>query len=1099
MANPFVLTCLGFPELQSPDGRVVRIRVKKHLALLVYLAVERRRSHDRSRLVELFWPRSSPERGRHSCATALSLLRTFFGRSAFATTRNGLRFSPANLTLDLDRLDAGDIVGTDGEAIIDVDGFLRGFDIDDAPEFTLWKEREHARRLPSIHAGLLTLIDHGRRRGSHDEIMKRAERLLSVDHLAEEGIRAKMEALALVGDRFSALRVFDEWKEQLARELMAEPSMTVQGMASQLRKRGWQPKEPNPVPAVPAEQWRDRRFVGRKHEYRRLYETWEAVHQHHPRHFLIAGDSGVGKTTLAQRLVTAAGLEGASVSRVQCYQLEQRIPFAAIGGLVTGLLGRPGVAATAPEALAEVARIVPQVKTHFPTLPPPKPSEGESARLLFAEGVIDLLRAVMDERPLLLVMDDVHHVDEASMAVLHLVMRRIDVGRFMVALTLRHGEIVEPLAFRLLESAHRLPLETMPLEPLDPSECRELLTTVLPAASMPSTPERNALVRASKGYPMVLELLADDWRAHGTACLGLAMVAMTTTLVHDASAPADPYAALAQRLLASLPFNSKQVLVLAAILGGRVDDLGVYSIADLSIGQTIDGLSDLSARRVFRDVGSGLEFINELLRAHIYRCIPGPTRVRLHGAIADWAIQSGQHLSKFAVAWHLMRANQPQQAAGFLLQGAVESLDKGGPDEAVLALQSALPELPSSHKDEALLLLVEGFHELGRWQDGLTTIASLGEVSGDPRVRVFEIEARWRLGTLHHDGPEAAVEELAMIAQPRTATGAKAAQVAALVAGSLQSAHLLEALRESLTIGEELPQAVRAGYRTAQAIAAYYCRDLEAAQQAALDAHSILTQSGAGGTNVLLLEIGLGAIASSQGQYEESAARHRRAGERARAIDNERLHMQASAGLSLALLRLGKLTEVLELSKSIPIPPDLYRNPTVGVSVATLAYSSCCALALSGKSADALHRLSSEGLAELDLCSHAWTRQVWRLYKSDVFWLAGQRRRAVREADLTIADAPHPLSQGVIGSLCRWRAIVDHVETSADTERLLDEQARSLRNLDLIDQLEVLHASAHFRGRREPIAARAHLDQAREVAAALPPTAVEFIEHFFQR
>ena len=69
MANPFVLTCLGFPELQSPDGRVVRIRVKKHLALLVYLAVERRRSHDRARLVELFWPRSSRERGRHSCAT----------------------------------------------------------------------------------------------------------------------------------------------------------------------------------------------------------------------------------------------------------------------------------------------------------------------------------------------------------------------------------------------------------------------------------------------------------------------------------------------------------------------------------------------------------------------------------------------------------------------------------------------------------------------------------------------------------------------------------------------------------------------------------------------------------------------------------------------------------------------------------------------------------------------------------------------------------------------------------------------------------------------------------------------------------------------
>ena len=385
-APPCFLKCLGYPELRSPDRKVVRIRVKKHLALLVYLAVDRRRFHDRDRLMHLLWPHVSVAKGRHSIATAISLLRAIFGRNAFPTNRTAVRFNPANFQLDLDRLEAGNIIGTEDEGDLDVDGFLRGFDIDDAPEFGLWKDREQARRLPSIHAGLLTLIDHGRRRGSHDEIMQRAERLLALDHLAEEGIRAKMEALALVGDRFGALRVFDDWKTQVAEELHAEPSSLVEGMAVQLRKRGWEPKEPNPTPAVPAEQWKDRRFVGRKAEYRRLYETWEAVHQHRPQHALTAGDSGVGKTTLVQRLVTAAGLEGASVSRVQCYQMEQPIPFGMIGALVNGLLGRPGVAATAPEALAEVARVVPQVKQHFTNLPTPKQTEGEAARLLFAEG-----------------------------------------------------------------------------------------------------------------------------------------------------------------------------------------------------------------------------------------------------------------------------------------------------------------------------------------------------------------------------------------------------------------------------------------------------------------------------------------------------------------------------------------------------------------------------------------------------------------------------------------------------------------------------------------------------------------------------------------
>ena len=166
MTQPgFVLKCLGVPELRTRDGRIVRIRVKKHLALLVYLAVERRRSHERARLAELLWPDAPSDKARHSCATALSILRRVVGGSAFTTVRRAVRFTPGDFELDLDRLEAGELIGPGGEAIIEVDGFLRGFDIDDAPDFCMWKEREHVRRLPTIHAGLLTLIDHGRRRG----------------------------------------------------------------------------------------------------------------------------------------------------------------------------------------------------------------------------------------------------------------------------------------------------------------------------------------------------------------------------------------------------------------------------------------------------------------------------------------------------------------------------------------------------------------------------------------------------------------------------------------------------------------------------------------------------------------------------------------------------------------------------------------------------------------------------------------------------------------------------------------------------------------------------------------------------------------------
>ena len=49
------LKTMGYPELRTPDGRLVRLKVRKHLALLVYFAIEGRSSHRREKLVDLLW------------------------------------------------------------------------------------------------------------------------------------------------------------------------------------------------------------------------------------------------------------------------------------------------------------------------------------------------------------------------------------------------------------------------------------------------------------------------------------------------------------------------------------------------------------------------------------------------------------------------------------------------------------------------------------------------------------------------------------------------------------------------------------------------------------------------------------------------------------------------------------------------------------------------------------------------------------------------------------------------------------------------------------------------------------------------------------
>jgi DNA-binding SARP family transcriptional activator len=174
------LRCLGQPALFAATGEPIRFRTRKHLALLVYIAVENRALR-RDRLAELLWPKVSVTEARHSLATALSILRPRLGIDALETSRDQVRLLPGNMSLDLERLEAGDVLGTDLTGPLEVATFLDGFEINDSAEFTHWKDRQQARLLPIIKDALLILIDRCRRMGDTRQIEKLADRMLALD------------------------------------------------------------------------------------------------------------------------------------------------------------------------------------------------------------------------------------------------------------------------------------------------------------------------------------------------------------------------------------------------------------------------------------------------------------------------------------------------------------------------------------------------------------------------------------------------------------------------------------------------------------------------------------------------------------------------------------------------------------------------------------------------------------------------------------------------------------------------------------------------------------------------------------------------------
>lgn len=1068
------LRCMGQPALFAPNGDPIRFRTKKHLALLVYLAVEELRNHRRDRLAELLWPKAETAEARHSLATALSILRPLFGIDALTTSREHVSLDRDRLSLDLERLVSKDVLGSETSGALDVAPFLEGFDIPDAPEFAMWKDRQQARLLPMVKDALLLLMHRCRRTGESRLIEQLAERMLSLDEFSEEAVIAKMEARALAGDRLMALKLFEEWKARLFLELGAAPSASVEQLAARLRRGGWGP-DVNDIPALSIEHSRERPFVGRAKEFRLLYETWTHLKQGKPIHSLILGDSGVGKTTLVERVTTVATLEGATVVKVQSYDLERAIPFATLSSLIVGLLDKPGALATPPEALAELARLAPEVSRRFSCLPIPHDAQGEAARIRLTEAFQQLVHAVAEEHPTILVVDDLHLADEPSLAAIHFVLRREASQRVIALFTGRPAEISRSTQAAILrESLGRLGGQEFLLAPLPREQGLELLRSLLQLGEpWPTAREEADLLSASGGLPMVLELLVQDWRKNGSSSIALALEAMTADFVAGAD-PIDAFGPILSRLSGNLEPTSKRALDLASVLGHRLNDLSMYQVIDLSMGQTMVALGQLADMRVLRDGNNRLEFANELIRAHVYSSIPTSVRRALHASVAErleHRRDGDAPPSHLELAWHTMRGGNMSDAIAHLLEGAREALRLGAPQSAERALASAMASLRAEDQAQAMFLLVEALQEQGRWLDSLNACRALADMTDEHRRQeAFALAslAKSYLGGWHSEELLQLLPTLKEIIRscPHVASRIRAARAVAQAISPLRARALgeevLDLVREIPTF--DLDTDSQSQLCLTRAMLLYQAGRTEESVEEASLALKRLQGRGTANTVAVQLQSGLGVMRSLQGRFEESTLHYECALRTAERLGNDSLANQIGANLALAYGRLGRFDDQLAFAEAVPSVVDSELTPWRDIQ---LTFSKAFAHAMLGRVAKAKSVI--EGLdARLGPDLESSFMQRWLLWKADVLMASGLRAEARLVASRAVEEHGFKLeAREFAGPFARWVAMVGQGSSTlqAKARDVLSGLEECLGDFDAMDQLEILCATAHVEPR----------------------------------
>jgi tetratricopeptide (TPR) repeat protein len=706
-----------------------------------------------------------------------------------------------------------------------------------------------------------------------------------------------------------------------------------------------------------------------------------------------------------------------------------------------------------------------------------------------------MLAAIAEEHPVILVVDDLHLADDVSLAVLHLVMRRSRGQPIMVVLIARPGELPQsPQAERLRGAAVALGIREMEISPLTEEESLELLHLLIPSDQpRPGPGIRRALLGAAAGYPMVLELLVQDWQASGERSLALSVEAMTADPGSGGPAPA-VYRDILDRITRSLDPTTRNVLNLASLLGQRLNDTTMFGLVDLSVGQTVSALAELVRRRVLRDGARGLEFVNELLRAAAYVGVPITLRRVLHGKITDRLMLEHERGSKdlgLEIAWHCIRAGRTHEATSHLLRGAGEAIRLGLPFGAERGLSTALPQLTEPARSEALMLLAEALQEQSKWNESLLYIDQVRSdqpSSSTDLALLLKTKAKHRLGIL----TPRELAELPQVLLTFIDSGVdepsriQAALVAASIVNATRNRTLTPFLLERMSSlsGDNLQLDEKSDLLLAKSMLFYNIRDFSSSLACIREAMSLLEERQAANSVLGMLHNGVGAIISRQGDYSGSLPSLRRSYEIGLRIGNDTIYLQAAANLSLCFERLGEYeTAISWANLALGQAEDGYGLPWC----LQASQSSLLSYAMLGRSNEAEQTIRQY----CDRLARAPTpavRQAWALYSADALRMLERPNEAMTEGHRAITDENGRLhSDFCVGPYARWVALIGVLQREVtQTHDKLDSLIHRLDDFDNLDQAEILNAKNWLCSRSSMISSHLVEDMFRRLET-LPP------------
>jgi DNA-binding CsgD family transcriptional regulator len=378
---------------------------------------------------------------------------------------------------------------------------------------------------------------------------------------------------------------------------------------------------------------------------------------------LVVGEAGIGKSRLVNEFATYVESDRWPVMRGSCFERDQSVPYAPVAEMlrqVVGIPPRAPVLEQLGQQAIDLARILPEL-THW--LPPDVESariDPEQDRRRLFQVVGEVLADRNRRTPTLLVAEDVHWADDASLDLLHSFARTLPNRRALLLLTYRSDESSSNSnralsQFRDNLNRARLAQE-LRLAPLEKADIDGMLRAIL---SLGRSPRRDFLELVSsltEGNPFFVEELVRALIAEGQ------LIRSGGTWVRAATAaelrlPGTVLAAV-QRQSETLSEQTQRVLEMAAVVGQRFDFEFVRALIGLDEAEFLATIKELIGAGLLIEVSAEqLAFRHALTRQAIIRQLLARERRLLHQRVAEaleqtFASDRETHLADLAQHYH---------------------------------------------------------------------------------------------------------------------------------------------------------------------------------------------------------------------------------------------------------------------------------------------------------------------------------------------------------------------------------------------------------------------------------------------------------------